>query len=84
MPTAKDEMIEIIKQQPEDSNYDELLRELAFKKLWIQGWTMPDTVAPSRMRKWDGEFVLGTNSLDGGSDPMCPGLLVEPRDKCAR
>jgi hypothetical protein len=37
MLTAKDEMIEILNQQPEDSNYEELLRELAFKKMIDRG-----------------------------------------------
>ena len=37
MTTAKEEMIGIIKEQPEDSSYDELLRELAFKRMVDRG-----------------------------------------------
>lgn len=37
MSTAKDEMIEIIQKQPDDSSYDELLRELAFKRMVDKG-----------------------------------------------
>ena len=37
MSTAKKEMIELINEQPEDMNYDELLRELAFKKMIDRG-----------------------------------------------
>ena len=37
MSTAKKEMIELINEQPEDMNYDELLRELAFKKMVDRG-----------------------------------------------
>ncbi len=33
MATAKEEIIEILDQQPDDSSYDELLQELAFKKM---------------------------------------------------
>lgn len=37
MSTAKKEMIELINEQPDDMNYDELLRELAFKKMIDRG-----------------------------------------------
>ena len=33
MATAKEEIIETLDQQPDDSSYDELLQELAFKKM---------------------------------------------------
>ena len=33
MTTAKEEILEILDQQPDDSSYDELLQELAFKKM---------------------------------------------------
>ena len=33
MATAKEVIIEILDQQPDDSSYDELLQELAFKKM---------------------------------------------------
>jgi predicted transcriptional regulator len=34
---AKTEMISILQQQPEDSSYDELLRELAFNRMVGRG-----------------------------------------------
>lgn len=35
--TAKEEMIQIIQAQPDDSSYDELLRELAFARMVDRG-----------------------------------------------
>ncbi len=37
MNTTKEIMIKIIQEQPEDSNFDEILRELAFAKMVNQG-----------------------------------------------
>jgi predicted transcriptional regulator len=33
----KQEMIDLLQQQPEDSSYDELLRELAFRRMVDRG-----------------------------------------------
>ncbi|HEY4232778.1 MAG TPA: hypothetical protein VGM76_05115 [Lacipirellulaceae bacterium] len=35
--SARQQMIEILQQQPEDSSYDELLRELAFRRMVDRG-----------------------------------------------
>ncbi len=35
--STKDEMIEVIRQQPDDSSYDEILRELAFSRMIQRG-----------------------------------------------
>lgn len=35
--SAKDEMIDVIRQQPDDSSYDEILRELAFSRMVQRG-----------------------------------------------
>ena len=35
--TAKDRMIETLRRQPEDSSYDELLKELAFARMVERG-----------------------------------------------
>jgi predicted transcriptional regulator len=35
--TAKEQMLEIIQEQPEDSSYDEILRELAFARMVERG-----------------------------------------------
>ncbi len=37
MQTAKDIMIRVIQEQPDDSSYDEILRELAFSKMIDRG-----------------------------------------------
>ncbi len=37
MPNAKEKMTEIIQQQPDDSSYDEILRELAFARMVDRG-----------------------------------------------
>lgn len=59
MTTAKEEMIGIIKEQPEDSSYDELLRELAFKRMVDRGLddarngrTITNEDIERRIRSW--------------------------------
>ncbi len=37
MESAKDEMKQVLESQPDDSSYDELLRELAFKRMVDKG-----------------------------------------------
>lgn len=37
MSTAKESMIDIIGRQPDDSSYDEILRELAFARMVQRG-----------------------------------------------
>jgi hypothetical protein len=37
MSTAKDQITEIIKRQPDDSSYDEIVRELAFESMVQRG-----------------------------------------------
>ena len=37
MSTAKDQIKQILESQPDDSSYDELLRELAFKRMVNNG-----------------------------------------------
>ncbi len=59
MTTAKEEMIGIINEQPEDSSYDELLRELAFKRMVDRGLddarngrTITNEDMERRIRSW--------------------------------
>jgi hypothetical protein len=42
MSTAKDQISEIISRQPDDSSYDEIVRELAFEALVQRGWKDSD------------------------------------------
>jgi len=37
MPTPKEQMIRLLRDQPDDSSYDELLRELAFARMVDRG-----------------------------------------------
>lgn len=37
MSSAKDQMVKIIQEQPDDSSYDDILRELAFAQMVERG-----------------------------------------------
>jgi len=37
MQTVKEKMTEVIKSQPDDSSYEEIMRELAFKRMVDKG-----------------------------------------------
>ena len=37
MPSAKEQMVRIVQEQPDDSSYDEILRELAFARMVERG-----------------------------------------------
>ena len=53
MPTAKEVMADIISRQPEDSSYEEILRELAYARMIHRGLMDADatrTVADSDVR----------------------------------
>ena len=59
MATAKDELTKLIQDQPDDSSYDEILRELAFN-LMVQrgqmdsdeGRTISNEEMQRRIRAW--------------------------------
>ena len=59
MATAKDELTKLIQDQPDDSSYDEILRELAFN-LMVQrslidsdeGRTVSNEEMGRRIRSW--------------------------------
>lgn len=59
MSTAKDQITEIIRRQPDDSSYDEIVRELAFE-LMVQrglkdsdeGRTITNEEMRPRIRTW--------------------------------
>ena len=59
MSTAKDQIIQVLINQPDDSTYDELLRELAFKRMIDKGLedskhgrTISNTDMESRIKQW--------------------------------
>jgi predicted transcriptional regulator len=59
MASAKEQMLEVLRNQPDDSSYDELLRELAFVHMVEEGLADSDagrTISHedmlSRIRSW--------------------------------
>lgn len=51
--SAKNQMLKILEQQPDDSSYDELLRELAFARMVERGLVDSDhrrTISNDEMR----------------------------------
>jgi hypothetical protein len=59
MSSVKDVMVDIITQQPEDSSYDEILRELAYARMVQQGLadsdggrTLSDAKVRERIESW--------------------------------
>lgn len=54
MTNTKEQMIRIIKEQPDDSNFDEILRELAFSRMVKQGLVDSDegkTISNEEMKR---------------------------------
>jgi predicted transcriptional regulator len=59
MSTAKEKMFEIIRSQPDDASYEEIMRELAFERMVDhgledarQGRVLPDEEIKQRLRTW--------------------------------
>ncbi len=59
MTTAKDRIVEIIRRQPDDSSYEEILRELAFARMIDRGLedsragrTISNEEMERRIRTW--------------------------------
>ena len=59
MASAKEQMTKIVQDQPEDSSYDEILRELAFARMIERGLedsragrTINDDEMRRRIRTW--------------------------------
>jgi predicted transcriptional regulator len=59
MSTTKDKMTEIIRSQPEDATYEEIMRELAFEKMVDRGLedsrngrVISNEDMERRIRKW--------------------------------
>jgi predicted transcriptional regulator len=59
MSRPKEQMVEMINEQPEDSTYDEILRELAFKRMVDKGLddarsgrTVSNEDVSRRIRAW--------------------------------
>lgn len=60
MASAKEEITHIVQQQPDDSSYDEILRELAFARMIERGLddsrdgqTISDEGMTRRIKTWD-------------------------------
>ena len=59
MPSAKEQMVRIVQEQPDDSSYDEILRELAFARMVDRGFadsqgcrTVSDEELRRRIKTW--------------------------------
>ncbi|MGB7567447.1 MAG: hypothetical protein WBM07_06295 [Chitinivibrionales bacterium] len=59
MSTPKEQMVEVINEQPDDSSYDEILRELAFNRMVDKGLddarsgrTVSNEDVSRRIRSW--------------------------------
>jgi len=59
MPTPKEEIAQLLKQQPDDSSYDEIVRELAFRVMIQRGLkdsdagrTITNDEMRHRIRQW--------------------------------
>jgi len=59
MQTAKEEMTEVIRSQPDDASYEEIMRELAFKCMVdrgledsIKGRTVTNEEMQRRIQTW--------------------------------
>ena len=59
MQTAKEEMTEVIRSQPDDASYEEIMRELAFKCMVyrgledsIKGRTVTNEEMQRRIQAW--------------------------------
>jgi predicted transcriptional regulator len=59
VPDVKERMTRVIEAQPDDSTYDEILRELAFERMVQrgledsrQGRTLPNDEMEKRIRTW--------------------------------
>ena len=60
MASAKEEIPKIVQDQPDDSSYDEILRELAFARKigrglgdYQEGQTINDEEMSRRIKTWD-------------------------------
>ena len=59
MASAKEQMVRIVQEQPDDSSYDEILRELAFARMVERGLmdsqtgrTVGDEEMSRRIKTW--------------------------------
>ena len=59
MTSAKEQMLKIVQEQPDDSSYDEILRELAFARMVDRGLadsqtgrTVSDEEMSRRIKSW--------------------------------
>lgn len=72
MPSAKETVVKIVEKQPDDSSYDEIVRELASPAWSSADWRIPTTAELSRPRRSSGESSLGASSMDRRSGTPAP------------
>ena len=62
MSTAKDQLRKLLDEQPDDSSYEELVRELAFSVMYVRVSKTLTRIVSFPTRKWD------TGSAHGGTE----------------
>jgi hypothetical protein len=67
--TVKERMLEIIQEQPEDSSYDEILRELAFARMVERGSEVPSPGSREQQGGSGTDPEPGTVIPQGGAAP---------------
>jgi len=72
MSSAKDQMVEIIRAQPEDSSYDEILRELAFVRMVERGLADSEAGRSISHEEMGRRIQTWRGKLDGGGRAMAP------------
>ena len=67
MSTAKEELIQLIQGEPEDSSREEIVRELAFHVMVERGLADSDAKRTISNEEMGGASAHGRNSVDRGS-----------------
>lgn len=75
MATAKDHITEIIKRQPDDSSYDEIIRELAFDLMVRRGLRDSENGRTIRNQEMERRIRFGRNNLDPRVRNLVQGYL---------
>ena len=68
MPSAKEQMVRLVQEQPDDSSYDEILRELAFARMVDRGLADSQTdrtISDEEMRQELEDILLMYYELNG-------------------
>ena len=67
MATAKEQITELVQQQPDDSSYDEIIRELAFHRMIQRGLKDSDEGRTISTDEMEARINTWSNKLDSRS-----------------